>query len=437
MYHILIILSLLTILGVCYIAFRKEIATPAFLFTLGMCVCAINLLNFVSVWGIRIHHNTFSLVVGGCLFMTLGAFLCDRFNHKLKSANMPQKKFCPISVKALRFIMVYLVLVSLLQIYFINRHYGTGNLAANLFLHTEAMKFGDTRKMMQLPRLVAYFMSTPTTMGYVFAFLLPTYICQGDKYKTQKLWIFIDFIICLCSSLLDGGRSHMLHIIVTCGVFYMMAIRYHRRRLDLKRILAWILLSFVFLSGFQQLGYLIGREKGENTAYQTVGVYCGAQIQNLDDYINENHKINASYLGEYTFRDFYAKFENVGAFELKSKVQDLLIFNNSKGYGLGNVYSAFQSYYVDFGVEGTFLLCFLIGWFMQWLYLKIRKNSDFMTGVISLNTYLYAIIISSMFMSFFSEAFFAKVARVISFAFWFNYILIFLLLYRRTPWKNK
>ena len=181
---------------------------------------------------------------------------------------------------------------------------------------------------------------------------------------------------------------------------------------------------------------MIGREESENTAYQVAGVYCGEQIQNLDDYINGNQIISSTVWGEYSFRDFYDKFENIGFIELKNDARDLLIFNSSNGYGLGNVYSAFQNYYVDFGIEGTFLLCFLIGWFMQWLYLIIRKTNDFTSGIISLKTYLYAIIISSMFMSFFSEVFFTKVARVFSFNFWFYYILIYVLLYRRFPWKN-
>lgn len=262
--------------------------------------------------------------------MTLGSLFCDRFNHKLKSVGTPQKEFHPISVKSLKFIMVYLVTVSLLQIHFINQHYGMGNLAANLVLHTEIMKFGDKNELMRLPRLVSYFMSTLTTMGYIFAFILPVYICQGNKYKTQKVWIFIDFFICLCSSLLDGGRSHMLHIIVTCGVFYLMARWYYRMHLNLKIISTWLLLTFIFLSGFQQLGYLIGREKSENTAYQTIGVYCGAQIQNLDDYINESHNTNASIFGEYSFREIYAKFQNIGVLELKSETQDLLILTIAK-----------------------------------------------------------------------------------------------------------
>ena len=237
---------------VSYFMFRKEIATPALLFSLGMCVCAINLLNFVSIWDVNIHENTFQLVVGGCLFMTIGAFFSDKVNYRLKAVVMPQEeKLFLVSIRSLKFILVYLLTVSFLQIYFINQHYGTGNLAANLYLHTEMMKLGDDKNLMQLPRLVSYIFSTPTTTGYVLAFLLPVYICKSNEDRKLKLLILIDFIICLCSSLLDGGRTHMLHIIITCGIFYLMVRWYYRKHLNLKIISIWFFMAFVFLAGFQ------------------------------------------------------------------------------------------------------------------------------------------------------------------------------------------
>lgn len=440
MYHILLIVSLIMLLIVSYYLFHKELATPAILFTLGICACAINLLNFTAVWDIHLHQNTFILVAGGCLFLTFGSYLQYLYRRKKHKSNMQKKsaKLVPLSINALKSLVLLQLMVSGLRMYFLTQYYGMGSLAENLFAHTMAIKT-DADSAVHFPLGIGFLIGITEMMGYVLAFLLSIYIRLGRSYKAQTFWLTINFIVCLGTSLLSSGRTSMLHMIVTFGVFYLISLWLQKKALNAKRFFTWILLAFAFLACFQQIGFLIGRDKTtDETAKYVVGVYCGAQLQNLDDYIHEPYTYNPHYFGELTFRNFYNFLDtDFKIVELDINARDYHLFNNRRGYPLGNVASAFQEYYMDFGIYGTFVVCFLIGWIMQNLYSKVKTNGDLNTGVFSVSTYIFAMIIPSMFMSFFAESFFQKLAELINYRFWIGYAFLFVLIYWKIPWRRK
>lgn len=435
MYHILLCLSLALLLAFGYFLFKKELATPALLFIFGMCICALNLLNFTSVWNVHLHQNTYMLVTGGCISLMLGSLLYNKkqkYTFLYKNASL---KFSPIPTKTLKLLCVFQLGINLLRIYFLNSFYGAGSLAANLVAHTMALKYeGD---VMAYPKGIGFFIGVADFVGYFYVFLLPTYLFQHKQYKSQRLWLVINFTICLVTSLLTSGRTQMLHLLVTLGSFYLITLWRNKKRLNAKRISIWALAGFLFLSGFQQLGFLIGRDNTDETAWDVAGVYCGAQLQNLDDYINGNYRLNTRYFGETTFYVFFNEYAPmIGGPQTKLHPHEYHLFNERKGRGLGNVDTAFQEYYIDFGFIGTFGLCFMIGYFMQFFHLKISRGKDFDTGIVSVGTFLYATIIASMFMSFFSESFFNKsLNHILNYRYWLAYILLFYIIYRKLPWK--
>lgn len=435
MYHILLCISLVALLFFGYLLLKKELATPALLFIFGMCICALNLLNFTSVWNVYLHQNTYILVIGGCLSLMLGSLF---YNSKHKCTLFGKNKsfkFVPLRTKTLKMLFIFQLAINMLRIYFLNNFYGAGNLAANLVAHTLALKYdGD---VMTYPKGIGLLIGAADFLGYFYAFLLPIYFYQNKQYKSQRLWLMINFSTCLVTSLLTSGRTQMLHLLITLGSFYLITLWRNKKSLNTKRISIWALASLLFLSGFQQLGFLIGREKTDETALDIAGVYCGAQLQNLDDYINGNYQLNTRHFGETSFYIFYKEYALViGIPQTKLHPHDYHLFNERKGRGLGNVGTAFQEYYIDFGFVGTFILCFIIGWFMQFFHLKISRGKDFDTGIVSVGTFLYATIIASMFMSFFSESFFNKsLNHILNYRYWLAYIFLFYLLYRKLPWK--
>lgn len=418
--------------------FRKELATPAILFTLGMSVCAINLLNFTSVWDVQLHRNTFLLVSGGCLFLILGSYFQNVCRIKKNNAIglIHRKEFVPLRIIALKTLLFFQIAISTLRIYFLTQFYGMGSLAENLFAHTLAIKT-DPDSAIHFPLGIGFLVGITEMMGYVLAFLLSVYLRLGKKYKKHIFWLAINFIVCLFTSLLSSGRTSLLHMIVTFGVFYLLSLWYLKKKISVKLILEWSLIGLIFLASFQQIGFLIGRDNTtDETATYVTGVYCGAQLQNLDDYINEPYTYRPEYFGELTFHNIYNFLDtDFNLLEIDINMRDYHLFNFRKGYPLGNVASAFQEYYMDFGIFGTYIICFLIGWIMQSLYSKMKTNGDLSTGVISITTYIFAMIIPSMFMSFFAESFFLKIAELINYRFWIGYVFLFVLIYWKIPWN--
>lgn len=434
MFLSILIISLGILLIFNIFIFKKDLASPAISFILGFFLCALNLINFVYLWKVHIHAYTFFLIVGSCLSLSLGALFCDR-TKKMVTKN-GQAYFSPISVSRLKFLFSFQCAMSLIQIYYLNKFYGMGNLAANLAAHTMELKFGED--VMKLPSHIAFAKSIFERLGFIFAFLLPIYLGCDKKYQKNLIWLTFNFILSLVASLLSSGRTTLLALLITVGTSYILTLRFRHYRIKMKSIVLWSCIAYIFLSGFQQLGYLIGREESDNNNSYTVGMYCGAQIQNLDDFIFQHHEKATTHFGEVTFHKYYERLqEKYQLVNLQTDYSDFMIFNERRGYSLGNVSSALLDYNVDFGITGTFFICFFIGYIMQYFYRKTLNSNVLSTGMINIKVFIYILLVSTMFMSFFSEKFFTQIIGMINISFWISYIVIYWLLYGYFPWKKR
>ena len=405
MFLTLLIVSLVILLLLDYfVLFKRDLATPAISFSLGFLVCAIILLNFIVIWGVRIHIETLGLILGGNVLLSFGAFLYRRKRRNSIKTNETECSFYLISVRRLQILFVFQLFLHGLRTYFLFKFYGFSSLSENLVAHTEELKFGT--EAMTYPFGVGFLIGIVSNLGYVFAFLIPVYIAKAKNNTSQFLWLVVNYILALFGSLLSSGRSPMLWMLVALGTFYIISLYQYKKKVGVKRILIWVCAAYAFLSGFQQLGYLLGRKESDETVGYVVGVYC-----------------------ELLENDW-------GMVKLRSERSDFLPFNNRGYYPLGNVYTTFQSYHIDFGMTGALIVCFLIGFIMQYIYTRVKNGNDFKTGVISTTTYIYSIIVPSMFMSFFSEAFFGVFINLLNIRFWLGYVVVFFIFYGRMPWSK-
>lgn len=63
--------------------------------------------------------------------------------------------------------------------------------------------------------------------------------------------------------------------------------------------------------GFQLMGTMIGREYSEEDAIaDTIIEYCGAQIQNLDDFVSWK-EVKTELWGEITFNSYYQYIDKI------------------------------------------------------------------------------------------------------------------------------
>lgn len=433
MYLILLIVSLAILLVIDYVVlFKNELSAPAFLFCAGLFLCSINLSLFVKEWNVYIHQGTYWLVYGGVLSFTISCWLVHAKHHfkPILASSIPKRQVMSpiIKISRLKFLFLLSLFLYVVKSYFLMSYYG-GNLAAALYLHTEAMKFGDDA--MKYPFGLSFLVSLPDFYGTFFAYLSAVY-CFKRNYKKQRFWIWTNFIICLLGSLLSSGRTNMLWLIVVFGISYFIAMKRNNNSINVRKIVIVLLSMYVFAISFQQIGYLIGRKETEDFSMAIFVQYCGAELQNLDDFIYSDHiNVKTTHFGEVTFENFWSYFN------VQSRRDEVLTFNSRRGFGLGNVKTTFHSYYIDFGFWGTIVMCFIVGLFMQGFYARVKNGSNWQTGEMSVPLYVFLTMIPACFMSFFSEYFVNKGISLLNYRVWFSYILVCYIIYGNKFLFNK
>lgn len=436
MYLLLLIIALFFLLAISYyFFFNKDAATPAISFILGMLTCSSLLSIYYNRWAVNIHEETFLLVFGGCVSLVFGCIVMKILVGVRQIHG--DVIFSPISAYRLKLILFLQIILALLQSYFLTRYYGRGSLSENLVAHTMALKFG-LEEVMKLPFGVGFITGLTYYMAYIFAFLLPLYYKRRQIYREQFKLCLLNFVASLFISLLSSGRLGMLWMIVSFGTFYVITLQQSGKFINLKRIALFCVGAYIFLASFMFMGTLIGREyHNDESSTDIIIEYCGAEIQNLDDYIRGPIE-KTEFFGEMTFNKYYKYLEkNFNLLKLSDRSANTLSFNQRRGYSLGNVYTAFQNYYIDFGFSGTMVVCFFIGGIMELLYLKVLQGNSMRSGLLTWKTYLYALVVPSMFMSFFSESFFQGFSSIGTHQFWMSYIILFYLFYGKLPWNKK
>lgn len=435
MYLFYLIVSLAILLFIDYIVlFKKELSAPAFLFAAGMFICSLSLSLYTVEWDINIHEGTFWLIFGGVLSFTIGCLIVHlaKGNLPIMPLFLSEKdisRLTPfISVKRLKIIFFSIIVLYLIKVYFLMSYYGGGSLAAALVLHTEALKFGDDA--MKLPSGLSFFVGLPDICGNIFAYLSAVYCFKKDS-KKQRNWIWAIFILCLIGSLLSSGRTFMLWMIVAFGVSYFICMKHNNIQINIRKILITLIAIYAFAMSFQQLGYLIGREESEDSGLSVFVEYCGAEIQNLDDFIYRDHvQVKTDHFGEVTLENFWSNYN------VKSHRDEVLYFNSRRGYSLGNVRTTFHNYYIDFGCWGTFIICFIIGVVIQSLYSKLKNSNIWQTGRMTVFLYIFISLVPACFMSFFSEYFISRMWALLNYRIWLGYAVVCYILYGSLTYKR-
>lgn len=430
-----LIISLFGILSLEYLLLKRDLVNPAFLFTLGFFIASLVLSCFIQKWKVELHWTTFIVINIGNIGCFLGAFISSEISKSSMRASLVDVKSVPIiliSQKGLVFLFFLQLVIYLIRIVLMQKYYG-GSIDAALVTHTMALKSG-TERIFVMPHGLNFFYSVSCLVGFVSAFLFPYYLMFEKIPQRYKFWLGANYILCLIGSLLSSGRTAMLLMLVSYFVFYLITMNLRDKNIKIAKILKIFGIIFCFLYFFQFVGSLIGREDSDNQWTDTVGVYIGAEIQNLDEFIEDHNFVySGENMGFVSFIPFYKRYSSsIDSEKLDEYRRSFLDFSIRNDYYLGNVKTALQCYWHDFGFTGTFIVCFFIGLFMQWLYIQVLNSRIFwVEGRMSPCVFVYSLLIGRCFMSFFSEHFFVSVASFFSLNFWITYLFIYVILYKK------
>ena len=437
----IIVISLLIILIVAYYNLGRNISRPTILYVSGFLICSYVALCWKEEWGLdKMSPLTVFIIIGGALTF-FGVELWDYKKHerlstqiKLNTINDDCK---PISNKKLIIFFFFQLFAYMMFAAAKKKYVGTDSLSEALVEINHDQKFEHL--LVKLPFFVVQMYFVCMAAFQLWSILLPYYIFKSKKYNLQKYLLALNFVTTIIGTLLSGSRTQMLYGMIS--FFFFLYINFQFRKgwkggLFPKKYMVLIGAAGIgFVLFFAELGYAVGRKVTDTTEATSMlfAMYCGAEIKNLDDYIQKPYKQGneTGMFAQYTLCGMYdALMERTGAEKnvIKRFSPDLR-FNVYGSYPLGNVYTTYYHFILDFGYIGAILCTGFMALIASFFYRKVVTSKFWHNGRLDLWMLFFASYMpAACFLSFFSNKFFESLTinkTIKQLLVWWILILIF------------
>lgn len=390
----------------------KRLIAPPFLFGVGFLAMAVVASFYQEEWSLDLRDDTFAILSLGVLWFTVVCGISDRVlkikERKRIRGGGERLSFNRIRVGRLKRVLFIFILMSIvasyLKIAYLKSHYGNlGDLSLvirsyNLDMRADEIDFVFPLYIRIIGRLT-----------FALAFFSGYCLCLQRvlKYKDRKLSLLLWCHILTAGFyvMLTGQRGKFVTIlIVTAIMFFLKLIGYYGRIVvSRKFVIAGVIVLSLTPSMFYSLANLLGRQTTSGSSY-AFAVYCGAQIKNLDIYMS-----NPSHSRLWGRETFFVLYRQLG-YEDKKYFNNLLTnpYNSVNGHNLGNVYTTFYQFYMDFRVAGVVILTALMAVISTFFYKKALGGGR---SFLDLNIYVpcYGYLGDSLLFSFFSDKFYENI----------------------------
>lgn len=273
--------------------------------------------------------------------------------------------------RALLFIFIIIDIVILFLLYKeVKNIGGSGNFSQMMEQFRQQTSYSFE---VQLPAYLQQVLKLTNILAYICGFILINNIlCEG--FKKIDFLLIVPLIIYLLSSILQSNRLVILEIIGALGIYYFLlrAIKYKNNVVNFKLILKIIVIFLIVLIGFYAIRLLIGRSGSEDTGViDYLAMYMGGPVKLFDLYLK--NPIRSDFWGKETF---YGLVRNLNSWGIMDTFQYLphKEFRMVNGISLGNVYTAYRSYFADFGWGGIIWLQSIFSLFYSLLYYMLKLS---------------------------------------------------------------
>lgn len=411
---VLLWVSLLILLYIAYIKLEKILISPSLLFILGLFLASSVALFYCKEWKLGLHVETYFLITSGCVAFLITEIVYGIYNR------LPKPKDSYIFRPSSSSISDYkLLLFLLLQLYaYYQMAQNTMALASAAMSLTESINDLDSRakledEIFEIPAIVRYPYMLCQNSTQIFACLIPYYYYNYKKKKITLSLLSLNFLLASVGSLFSGGRMIVLNGIIALSanfyIFSKIKSGWKEKFLSVRTTLLLIVSAIIFSLSFYSFGNFIGRTS-ENQ-YVIPATYCGAEIKNLDIFLQRpwNTNTRGVFLESSMYRQWNDIFLLLGEKEKPISHKDWIPFQSVGRYSLGNVYTAFQNYFMDLGYF-AFVACIIMSLILSFVFRKALQTNFWRTGKLNYWILLYSLLIYTSFMSFFSEMFFARLS---------------------------
>ena len=400
----------------CYYSAPKYIKlTPQLLFILSFLPGMVYAVFYVKRWGLDFDNRTlFTLIIGGVNFV-LVSMLQQYFlkkTNKLKTRRNNEYKedknvIIPVRKMSLEVMIVIQSITVIWILVVLVIRFGT-NISASIFYYRYAYNTGSDYA--QLGTMLSNLRYICQNAGYVWVYLFVHGIVF--KYKDNRKKIILLLLLSFISEALCGARGNIIFILFAGTLdFYLLYEYKHswKKHLSMKMIRRIVLIAFILLVSFQGFGNVIGRGSTEKNA-DSIAKYMSAEYKNLDSYIR-NGETAKDISDVLTLRKPLVQISKYISTEMVDEnyyqYGGGLGFQSVDGFNLGNVYSAYYSYYHDGKFLGVIIFTGIMAMTLQILFWKALGDIQrWSSQKITISIILFSLGCTACVFSFFAERFF-------------------------------
>ena len=419
---------LLLVLFIAYKTMGKDLMSPAFLYTAPFCIALLCGVVYADKWSLDLHFNTFiTILLGAFLFVLVCTIVHFSYGKRLLIISRRKDNQCvPINVESWKITLI--IIIQCISLYVVIgsmrtslAQYGiSGNLSLLMYYFRSYSLFSEYSVGISGLATNLRLFSIASCYIWIYIFVNNRVL----KIKTRnEILLIISFGLGIANSVILGDRGEALQLIFALVSVWFFIKRKHnnwKANIKFKQIIVLMAGLLFMLVIFKSTGDLLGRSSViavTTSAIDEVAKYLGAEIKNLDLFLNEKHS-NPVVFGEQTFSVLLTWIDE--KYGMGWNIKSILTFRRINGISLGNVYTLYAPLIYDFGYVGAMIMIVVMAAFSQYLYenVLLTKNSKVINGKIILNSYILFLIA----FSFFGERVFSS---VLNFSF-YKYILIWL-----------
>ncbi|MBQ6965924.1 MAG: oligosaccharide repeat unit polymerase [Bacteroidaceae bacterium] len=410
----LTVVLLLAILLLAYYTLGRNFSRPTILYVSGFLVCSVVAYCWKEEWGLRkMSPITASIIILGAFIFYLVELWDFRKHKKQIDTRREDMSFKPINNFRLILFLLFQIVTFILMAKAQMAYAVSTDLGEAIGEINKEKKFENA--LIQYPFYVRFPYFISMTSRPLWCILFPYYLFKPRRYNSQKFFLFLNFMATMVGTLLSGGRTSILYIIISFLVFLYMGFQYKkgwRGGLFPRKVMAVIaVVSALFIVFFAELGYAIGRKESETSENASLlfAVYCGAEIKNLDDYIQHPFR-QGNESGQFAQYTLCGMYDMIAIREGKNEGrlnQPDLRFNDYGDYPLGNVYTTYYNFILDFGFLGALICTGVMSLIASFFYRKSVISRFWQTGRLDLWIVYFGFYMpAACFLSFFANKFF-------------------------------
>ena len=256
----------------------------------------------------------------------------------------------------------------------------------------------------RIPSIVTQLIKLSQAIAFICLYV---YINNRIVYKynnirmkwTKDIMLVIIAMLYLPFSILQGQRSSLMELVLFgFVVWYVLYKTYTTRESALHKLKTFrkILLFIVAVSfGMIGLAFLLGRNVNYTNPILIIAMYLGRNMQVFNRLVETGVSTSSIPSGGRTFFGIFKLLSQMGIIRDFDSRYFFLDFSYINGYSMGNTYTAFGRYYMDFGNIGCYIIPIIEGLIFGYLYKKAFQFSP--RKRINFNLVIYALFSYSIF----------------------------------------